>query len=100
MSRLKGGEHCDTVWQVLEDVSRVKHDVLVYDGTGRHQAVSCALHLAEQGHAVQFVTLDDIVGAEMEYPTRAIYRKRFAENGVRVTTDQQLIARAARSATG
>ena len=87
---LEGGEHCDTVWQVLEDASRVKRDVLVYDGTGRHQAVSCALHLAEQGHEVQFVTLDDNVGAEMEYPSRTIYRKRFAENGVGVTTDHAL----------
>jgi NADPH-dependent 2,4-dienoyl-CoA reductase/sulfur reductase-like enzyme len=88
---LDGAEHCDTVWQVLEDASRVKRDVLVYDGAGRHQAVSCALHLAEQGHEVQFVTLDDNVGVEMEYPSRTIYRKRFAENGVRVTTDHALI---------
>ncbi len=87
---LDGAEHCDTVWHVLEDASRAKQDVLVYDGTGRHQAVSCALHLAEQGHDVQFVTLDDNVGAEMEYPSRTIYRKRFAENNVRVTTDHAL----------
>ena len=87
---LDGGEHCDTVWQVLEDASRVKREVLVYDGTGRHEAVSCALHLAEQGHEVQFVTSDDIAGAEMEYPSRTIYRKRFAAHGVRVTTDHAL----------
>jgi NADPH-dependent 2,4-dienoyl-CoA reductase/sulfur reductase-like enzyme len=87
---LDGAEHCATVWQVLEDASRVKRDVLVYDGTGRHQAVSCALHLAERGHEVRFVTLDDNVGVEMEYPSRTIYRKRFAENGVHVTTDHVL----------
>jgi hypothetical protein len=28
---------------------------------------------------------------EMEYPSRTIYRKRFAENGVRVTTDSALL---------
>jgi hypothetical protein len=66
--------------------------VLVYDGMGRHEAVSCALDLAERGHAVQFVTLDDMVGLEMGYSDRVIYRKRFAEHGVRVTTDQQLVA--------
>ena len=87
---LDGEQHCDTVWQVLEDASRAKQDVLVYDGTGRHQAMSCALHLAEQDHDVQFVTLDDNVGVEMEYPSRTIYRKRFAENNVRVTTDHAL----------
>ncbi len=52
----------------------------------------CALDLAERGHAVQFVTLDDIVGEEMGYSDRVIYRKRFAERGVRVTTDQQLLS--------
>jgi pyruvate/2-oxoglutarate dehydrogenase complex dihydrolipoamide dehydrogenase (E3) component len=87
---LDGAEHCQTVWDALADPSRVKRDVLVYDGTGRHEAVSCALHLAEHGHQVQFVTLDDNVGVEMEYPSRTIYRKRFAENGVRVTTDHAL----------
>jgi hypothetical protein len=52
--------------------------------------VSCALHLAEQGHDVQYVTMDDNVGVEMEYPSRTIYRKRFAENNVRVATDHAL----------
>ena len=65
--------------------------MLVYDGTGRHQAVSCALHLAELGRAVQFATIDEYVGMEMEYPSRTIYRKRFAENGVAVTTDSVLV---------
>jgi hypothetical protein len=64
--------------------------VIVYDGTGRHQAVSCALHLAEQRRAVQFVTLDDNIGLEMEYNARVVYRKRFAEHGVRTTIDHQL----------
>lgn len=88
---LDGGEHCTTVWDMLADATRAKDDVLVYDGTGRHQAVSCALHLAEQGRAVQFVTIDEYVGMEMEYPSRTIYRKRFVENGVTVTTDNTLI---------
>jgi 2,4-dienoyl-CoA reductase-like NADH-dependent reductase (Old Yellow Enzyme family) len=87
---LDGAEHCTTVWDMLVDASQAKDDVLVYDGTGRHQAVSCALHLAEHGREVQFVTIDEYVGMEMEYPSRTIYRKRFAENGVRVTTDNTL----------
>ena len=78
----------------------MKHDVLVYDGTGRHQAVSCALHLAEQGTRCSSSRSTTYVGAEMEYPSRTIYRKRFAENGVRVTTDHRAGARAARAAIG
>jgi thioredoxin reductase len=87
---LEGGEHCTTTWDVLSNASSAKDDVLVYDGMGRHQAVSCALHLAEHGRTVQFVTLDDMVGAEMEYNSRVVYRKRFAQHGVRVTIDHAL----------
>ena len=91
LSPVAGGELCNTVWEVLSDEVPAKADVLVYDGMGRHQAVSAALHLAEKGHAVQFVTLDDNVGLEMEYNARVIYRKRFAERGVKVTLDQTLL---------
>jgi 2,4-dienoyl-CoA reductase-like NADH-dependent reductase (Old Yellow Enzyme family)/thioredoxin reductase len=87
---LDGAEYCTTVWDILSGAVAAKDEVIVYDGTGRHQAVSCALHLAEQGRAVQFVTLDDNVGFEMEYNARVVYRKRFAEHGVRSTIDHQL----------
>ncbi|MBI2739140.1 MAG: FAD-dependent oxidoreductase [Rhodospirillales bacterium] len=87
---LDGGEHCATVWDILSGAVAAKDQIIVYDGTGRHQAVSCALHLAEQGRDVQFVTLDDSMGAEMEYNARVVYRKRFAEHGVRITIDHQL----------
>jgi 2,4-dienoyl-CoA reductase-like NADH-dependent reductase (Old Yellow Enzyme family)/thioredoxin reductase len=88
---LDGGEYCTTTWEVLENAQATKDDVLVYDGMGRHQAVSCALHLAEQGRTVQFVTLDDMAGAEMEYNSRVVYRKRFAQRGVRTTADHALV---------
>jgi hypothetical protein len=90
-SWLDGGEHCVTTWDVLENAGAAKDDVLIYDGMGRHQAVSCALHLAEQGRTVQFVTLDDMVGAEMEYNARVVYRKRFAKHRIRSTIDQTLL---------
>ena len=88
---LDGADHCTTTWDMLANPGEAKDDVLVYDGTGRHQAVSCALHLAEHGRAVQFVTLDDNVGMEMEYNSRTVYRKRFAQNGVRSLFDHALI---------
>jgi 2,4-dienoyl-CoA reductase-like NADH-dependent reductase (Old Yellow Enzyme family)/thioredoxin reductase len=90
MDWLDGAEHCTTTWDVLANVVEAKDDVLVYDGMGRHQAVSCALHLAEHGRAVQFVTLDDMVGTEMEYNARVVYRKRFEQNGVRSLLDYAL----------
>jgi thioredoxin reductase len=87
---LDGADHCTTVWDILSGAAAAKDEVIIYDGSGRHQAVSCALHLAEQGRAVQFVTLDDNMGVEMEYNARVVYRKRFAEHGVRTTIDHQL----------
>jgi 2,4-dienoyl-CoA reductase-like NADH-dependent reductase (Old Yellow Enzyme family)/thioredoxin reductase len=89
---LEGAEHCTSVWDVLTNSGRARNDVIVYDGTGRHQAVSCALHLAEGGSSVQFVTIDDNVGMEMEYNARVVYRKRFAQNGVRSLIDHQLVS--------
>jgi 2,4-dienoyl-CoA reductase-like NADH-dependent reductase (Old Yellow Enzyme family)/thioredoxin reductase len=90
-SWLDGGEHCQTVWDVLAEPSLAKDDVIVFDGTGRHHAVSTALHLAEQGRTVQFVTLDDNIALEMEYSARVVYRKRFAERGVKSHVDRQLV---------
>ncbi|MCC7047779.1 MAG: NADH:flavin oxidoreductase [Alphaproteobacteria bacterium] len=87
---LEGATHCDSVWDVLADPRRAKDEVIVYDGTGRHEAVSCALHLAEQGKLVRFVTIDNMVALEMGYHERVIYRKRFALNNIQVTTDHQL----------
>jgi 2,4-dienoyl-CoA reductase-like NADH-dependent reductase (Old Yellow Enzyme family) len=88
---LDGAAHCSSVWDVLTDGNPARNDVIVYDGTGRHQAVSCALHLAEHGSNVQFVTIDDNIGLEMEYSARVVYRKRFALNGVRSLIDHQLV---------
>ncbi|MCX7382756.1 MAG: NAD-binding protein, partial [Alphaproteobacteria bacterium] len=92
LGAIEGGELCQTVWDVLSDDVAAKADVLIWDQMGRHQAVSAALHLAERGHAVQFVALDDNIGLEMEYNARVVYRKRFAENGVKVTLDQALVS--------
>ncbi|MFM9847939.1 MAG: FAD-dependent oxidoreductase, partial [Hyphomicrobiaceae bacterium] len=91
LSWVDGGELCSTVWDVLGEATSVKEDVIVFDSTGRHAAVSCALHLAEHGRHVQFVTLDDNVGVEMEYSSRVVYRQRFAKHGVKTTTDHQLV---------
>jgi 2,4-dienoyl-CoA reductase-like NADH-dependent reductase (Old Yellow Enzyme family)/thioredoxin reductase len=88
----EGGEHCISVWDALGDTNKVQGDVIVYDGTGRHAAASCALHLAELGRKVQLVALDDNIALEMEYSSRVVYRKRFAENGVATTVDHQLVA--------
>ena len=75
---------------MLTDATKAKEDVIVYDGTGRHEAVSTALHLAEMGRSVQFVCIDDNIAAEMAYSDRVVYRKRFNLNGVKILRDNAI----------
>jgi pyruvate/2-oxoglutarate dehydrogenase complex dihydrolipoamide dehydrogenase (E3) component len=91
LSWLEGGDHCTSVWDALNDPGSARGDVIVFDGTGRHAAVSAALHMGEHGQKVEYVTIDDNVGLEMEYSSRVVYRQRFAKNGVKIHGDQQLI---------
>jgi 2,4-dienoyl-CoA reductase-like NADH-dependent reductase (Old Yellow Enzyme family) len=88
---LDGAEHCLTVWDALSQTGDRSGDVIVYDGTGRNEAASCAEHLAELGCQVRFVALDYHIAQEMDYMSRAVYRKRFAKCGIEVLTDQRLV---------
>lgn len=90
LSWLEGGDLCHTPWDVLADPTKAKDDVIVYDGTGRHEAVSTALHLAEQGRKVRFVCIDDNMATEMAYSERAVYRKRFGLNGIDILRDNAI----------
>lgn len=87
---LEGGELCDSVWDVLTGSVASKDSVLVYDGTGRQAAMSCALRLAEAGKAVCIATPDDSLALEMSYIDKASYRKRIAELGIRSLLEQRL----------
>lgn len=88
---LPGAEHCMTIWDMLSTTTGHSGDVLLYDGTGRHEGMSTALHLAEQGCHVHVVTIDDSLAQEVEYSSRAIYRKQFKQLGITVTVDHHLI---------
>lgn len=99
MEWLDGAEHCDSVWDVLSGVVPAKDDLLIYDETGRHAAVSCALHLARLGHTVTLAIADDTLAIETPYPDRVIFRKRVSELGIRVVSDVRL-AKAARHGNG
>lgn len=87
---LEGAELCDTVWDVLTGSVPSKDDILVYDGTGRQAAVSCALQLARQGKSVRIATPDDALAVEMTYIDKSGFRKRFAELGVGSIVDIRL----------
>ena len=87
---LEGERHCLSTWDVLGgDVEPAKR-VLVYDGTGRHEALSCAEFLATQGAAVTLATIDDHVGAELGYGERPVHRKQLYQLNVPVHLDLAL----------
>jgi 2,4-dienoyl-CoA reductase-like NADH-dependent reductase (Old Yellow Enzyme family) len=84
---LDGAEHCCSVWDILSGDVKPEQRVLVYDGTGRHEAHSCAEHLAGAGSAVTLALIDDRVGAEMGYAERASHRKQLYLHQVQIRTD-------------
>jgi 2,4-dienoyl-CoA reductase-like NADH-dependent reductase (Old Yellow Enzyme family)/thioredoxin reductase len=61
--------------------------VLVYDGTGRHEALSCAEYLASEGSSVTLAIIDDRVGVEMGYAERVSHRKQLYLNQVKTRHD-------------
>lgn len=85
-----GSEHCISSWDLFGGNVQPAENILIYDGTGRHEAVSCADHFAGLGSKVTLATIDDRVAVEMGYAERVVYRKRLYERDVRVLYDRTL----------
>jgi len=88
---LDGGEHCASVWDMLSGHVPAQDDVLVYDGTGRQAAPSCALKLAAAGKTVTFVTPDAAAAVEMPYQDTSSFRKRLYQQGITPLVDHRLV---------
>ncbi|RWM49482.1 NADH:flavin oxidoreductase [Mesorhizobium sp.] len=69
-------------WDLLSGDARAARSVLIFDQTGRHEAVAVADHLSAAGHEVTLATSDAQSAAEMGYPDRTVFHKRLAEQGV------------------
>jgi len=52
---LEGEELCLSTWDILSGDVKPEKRVLVYDGTGRHEALSCAEFIADKGSAWRWV---------------------------------------------
>ncbi len=87
---LDGAEHCTSVWDVLDGGAPAAQEVLVFDGTGRHEALACADQLAAAGCKVTLATRDERVAIEMSYVERVVWRKRLYERGIELVFDQGL----------
>ena len=91
-AELEGADLCCSVWDLLSGDVKPAPEILVYDGTGRHEAPSCAEQLATDGARVTFATIDDRVAAELGYAERPTHRKKLYELGVEVKIDLMLLA--------
>ncbi len=89
---LEGHEHCRSVMDALTEQPPADGKVLVYDGTGRHNAYVCAERYAAAGLAVTLATLDGQLGLELGgRGDDIVWRRRMIELGVEVLHDVRLI---------
>ncbi len=89
---LEGAEHCTSAWDALAIDPAAGEDVIIYDGTGRHVAATCAEHFAAAGANVRLAAIDDMLAAELSYAERPFWKKRLYELDVPVTFDARLIS--------
>ncbi len=88
---LEGNEHCTSVWDIVSGSVSPGRQVLIYDGTGRHPALSAVDRCCEQGSEVKLVMLDDRTGAELSYAERVPWKRRLAILGVSPDTEYRLL---------
>ncbi|NNE21826.1 MAG: FAD-dependent oxidoreductase [Rhizobiales bacterium] len=88
---LAGAEHATSAWDALSGDGADSGQIVIYDGTGRHPAATCAERLASAGAEVRMVSLDDSVAQEIAYAERVIWKKRLYELEVPVTFDSRLL---------
>ena len=89
---LDGHEHCRSVMDALTEKVPASGKVLVYDGTGQHNAYLCAERYAVAGLAVTLATLDGQLGLELGgRGDDIVWRRRMMELQVDVRHDLRLI---------
>ena len=88
---VKGAEYCTSVWDILTGAARPSADVIVYDGTGRHAALTAAEKLRMAGSGVAFFGLDGHLAMEMAYSEQVIWRRRTYEIGIEPRLDRRLV---------
>ncbi len=89
---LDGAEHCTSAWDALSIDPAPSEEVIIYDGTGRHAAATCAEHFAQGGANVRLAAIDDMLVQELSYAERAIWKKRVYELDIPVTFDARLVS--------
>lgn len=87
----EGADLASSAWDVIGGEAAQGQDVLVYDGTGRHSAMTAAEKLARDGHNVTFVTVDETVAEEQGYAERVGWKREMYKLGFDVLRDRELV---------
>ena len=87
---IDGAEHCTSVWDVLTGAASAAEDSIVYDGTGRHAALTAAEAIGQAGGEVAFFGLDGHLAMEMSYAEQVIWRRRTYELDIQPRLDRRL----------
>ncbi|MFF7707773.1 FAD-dependent oxidoreductase [Pseudomonas sp. NPDC007930] len=88
-----GNELVHSSWDVLTGDFKPQGRVLVFDGHGGHQAMSCTEVLAQSPEVtVELVTGEAMLGPDVGGLNMPAYLKAFVEHGVQQTFSQRLVA--------
>ena len=87
---IDGAEHCTSVWDVLTGSTPIGEQVVVYDGTGRHPALTAAEKCHHAGSVVELFLLDDRPATELAYAERVIWKRELAKRGIVPATERRL----------
>lgn len=87
---LPGHEHVTSIDELLTGNVSPADRVVVYDGTGRHPALTAAERCESAGKLERLVLLDEHPGAELDYGERVIWRRELAKAGIQPLADHRL----------
>jgi 2,4-dienoyl-CoA reductase-like NADH-dependent reductase (Old Yellow Enzyme family) len=87
-----GGELAVTTWDLLCGAAVPASEVLLYDESGGHGALSSADWLAAGGAKVELVTPDRQVGRGIGGQNLPVYLRNLYRNGARLTPDHRLLS--------
>lgn len=88
----EGEDLVTSTWDILSGSVTVGRSVLLYDDNGQHPGLSCAEYIAGKGVALELITPDRMVGAQIGGTNYPGYFRAFYEAGVVMTVNQRLVA--------
>jgi 2,4-dienoyl-CoA reductase-like NADH-dependent reductase (Old Yellow Enzyme family) len=87
-----GGDLAVTTWDLLSGNAAPADDILVYDETGSHGALSTADWLAGSGARVELATPDRQAGRAIGGQNFPVYLRSLYRHGARLTPDHRLLS--------